>query len=133
LLYGEWLRRRRRRVEARSHLRAAVDIFVDLGAASFAARARAELQATGERPVERSVETQQRLTPQELHIARLAAARSTNKEIAQQLFISTRTVDYHLRKVFQKLQISSRRQLANHLGQVPGAARSIATELGDAA
>ena len=109
LVYGEWLRREQRRVEAREHLRAAHDMFGRFGAAAFAERARRELQATGETVRKRTVDTRDALTVQEAQVARLAAEGHTNPEIGARLFISPRTAEYHLRKVFSKLGISSRR------------------------
>jgi len=115
LVYGEWLRREQRRVEAREHLRAAHDMFGRFGAQAFAERARWELQATGETVRKRTVDTREALTVQEAQVARLAAEGHTNPEIGAQLFISPRTAEYHLRKVFSKLGISSRRQLRHSL------------------
>ena len=115
LLYGEWLRRQNRRVDAREQLRAAHEAFVEMGAAPFAERAGRELLATGETVRKRTVETLDDLTPQEAQIARLAAEGNTNAEIGAQLFLSPRTVEWHLRKVFGKLDISSRRELRSAL------------------
>jgi len=111
LLYGEWLRREHRGVDARDQLRAAHEAFAEMGAEPFAERARRELVATGERVRKRDVETRNDLTPQEEHIARLARDGRTNSEIAAELFLSARTVEWHLRKVFAKLGIASRREL----------------------
>ena len=111
LLYGEWLRRRRRRRDAREKLTAAARIFEQVGAPAFLDRARAELAATGERLDDRALVAGIEMSPREAAVARMAAGGSTNAEIAATLFISTNTVDYHLRKVFAKLQITSRRQL----------------------
>ena len=115
LTYGEWLRREGRRVDARAQLKAAHTAFEVMGARGFAERARHELAATGETVRKRSDDTRDQLTPQEAQIARLASDRLTNPEIAAQLYLSPRTVEYHLHKVFQKLGISSRRELANAL------------------
>ncbi|MFB4308279.1 AAA family ATPase [Actinomadura sp. GTD37] len=111
LLYGEWLRRERRRVDAREHLRTAHDLFTEIGMGAFADRAARELLATGETARKRTVETTAQLTPQETQIARLARTGLTNKEIAARLYVSHRTVEYHLSKVFAKLAITSRHQL----------------------
>jgi DNA-binding CsgD family transcriptional regulator len=117
LLYGEWLRREGRRVEARGRLRTAHDTFVEVGMEAFAERSRRELLATGETVRKRGVETDTALTPQELIIARLARDGRTNPEIGAQLFLSRRTVEWHLRKIFTKLGIGSRRELHAALAQ----------------
>jgi DNA-binding CsgD family transcriptional regulator len=111
LLYGEWLRRAGRRVDAREQLRAAHELLADFGANGFAERARRELAATGETVRKRTDDSRGQLTPQEQQIARLAATGHTNPEIGAQLFLSPRTVEWHLRKVFMKLGIHSRREL----------------------
>ncbi|HEY1634757.1 MAG TPA: LuxR C-terminal-related transcriptional regulator [Acidimicrobiales bacterium] len=115
LLYGEWLRRERRPRDAREQLRAAEELFSEFGMDGFAERARVELRATGERARKRTVETSSDLTPQEAQISHLVAQGATNQEIAAQLFISPSTVEYHLRKVFSKLEVKSRTQLAQRV------------------
>jgi DNA-binding CsgD family transcriptional regulator len=122
LVYGEWLRRQRRRRDARDQLGRAYEIFDSVGAAAFAERARIELRATGGHARQRTVETPDTLTAQEALIARLAGEGASNPEIAAQLFISRATVAYHLRKVFTKLGISSRNQLGPALSARQGAA-----------
>jgi ATP/maltotriose-dependent transcriptional regulator MalT len=117
LLYGEWLRRENRRVDAREQLRAAYKMLTVMGIDAFAERARRELLATGETVRKRTVETAGQLTAQEAQIAQLARDGLSNPEIGAQLFLSARTVEWHLRKVFTKLGISSRRQLR---GVLPG-------------
>jgi DNA-binding CsgD family transcriptional regulator len=117
LLYGEWLRREGRRVEAREQLRTAHELLAAIGMGAFAERARRELIATGEKVRKRGVDTRDQLTPQEEQIARLARDGCTNPEIAAQLFLSARTVEWHLGKVFGKLGVSSRRELTAALGQ----------------
>ncbi|WP_238008546.1 LuxR C-terminal-related transcriptional regulator [Dactylosporangium sp. AC04546] len=119
LLYGEWLRRRKRRTEARGHLRIAHDAFTDMGAAAFAERTRVELLATGEHARPRAVAAGHDLTSQETRVAALAAAGATNTEIATQLFVTASTVEYHLNKIFRKLDITSRRHLARALRALP--------------
>ena len=118
LLYGEWLRREHRRVDAREQLRLAYTMLSSMGMEAFAERARRELQATGETVRKRTVETLDELTPQEVQVARLAADGHTNPEIGAQLFLSPRTVEWHLTKMFGKLGISSRKQLRSALSDV---------------
>jgi DNA-binding CsgD family transcriptional regulator len=112
LVYGEWLRRQKRRRDAREVLETARESFEAMGAQAFAERARVELLATGANARRRVDETRQVLTPQESQIARLAGGGLTNPEIAERLFISANTVDYHLRKVYRKLDIGSRHEIA---------------------
>ena len=118
LLYGEWLRRQRRRVDAREQLRTAHAMLTGMGAEAFADRAGRELQATGETVRRRTVETLDELTPQEAQVARLAGDGQTNPEIGAQLFLSPRTVEWHLSKVFGKLGIGSRKELASALSDI---------------
>jgi DNA-binding NarL/FixJ family response regulator len=124
LLYGEWLRRKNRRVDAREQLRTAHEMLVTIGMEAFAERARRELQATGEKVRKRTMETSAELTAQEALIARLARDGLSNPEIGARLFLSARTVKYHLGKVFTKLDISSRAQLHRALPSDPTTARS---------
>jgi DNA-binding CsgD family transcriptional regulator len=123
LLYGEWLRRESRRADARAQLRTAHDMFAAIGMEAFAERARRELAAAGETARQPTVEARDTLTPQEAQIAQLARGGLSNSEIAAQLFLSVRTVEWHLRKVFTKLEISSRLQLQRAL---PGSGRDMA-------
>jgi DNA-binding CsgD family transcriptional regulator len=125
LLYGEWLRRERRRIDARAQLRTAHDMLATMGIEAFAERARRELLATGETARKRTVETSAALTTQEALIARLARDGLSNPEIGTRLFISPRTVQYHLRKIFTKLDISSRNQLDRVLPGDPTTVRPL--------
>ena len=118
LLYGEWLRRENRRRDARAELRTAYDLFTAMGIEAFAERARRELLATGDTVRKRTVETASELTAQEAHIARLAVDGRTNAEIGAQLFLSTRTVEWHLSKVYGKLGVGSRRELRTALASL---------------
>ena len=118
LLYGEWLRRENRRAGARAQLRTAHEILDVMDMEAFAERARRELIATGETVRKRSVETVTTLTAQEAYIARLARDGLTNPEIGARLFLSARTVEWHLRKIFTKLGIGSRRELGAALAQL---------------
>ena len=111
LVYGEWLRREGRRQDAREQLRTAHRMLSNMGAEAYAERAAHELRATGEKPRKRTVQPTDALTSQELHVARLVATGATNREIGAQLFLSPRTIEAHLRSIFHKLEISSRRQI----------------------
>jgi DNA-binding NarL/FixJ family response regulator len=115
LLFGEWLRRESRPADAREQLRAAHRLFKEFGSASYAERARVELAATGERARKRSLDSDGRLTPPATRVAQLASQGSTNAEIAAQMFVSPSTVEYHLHKVFRKLGVRSRTQLARQV------------------
>jgi DNA-binding CsgD family transcriptional regulator len=119
LLYGDWLRRQRRRLDAREQLRIAHDLFTTMGMEAFAERSRIELRATDETARKRTVGTSDQLTAQEAVIARLAREGLSNPEIGARLFLSARTVQYHLGKVFAKLDISSRGQLVQVLASDP--------------
>jgi DNA-binding CsgD family transcriptional regulator len=126
LLYGEWLRLERRRLDARDQLRAALELFIGMGAEAFAARAERELRATGERVRKRRIETRAQLTVQEIQVARLARGGLSNAAIGERLFISQHTVAYHLRKVFTKLDITSRNQLGRVLPPISDPAGGLA-------
>jgi len=117
LCYGEWLRRANRRSDARESLRTAHDTFDHMGAHAFAERARRELLATGETVRKRVGRTREALTPQEIHVAVMAGNGHTNPEIGARFFISPRTVEYHLHKVFRKLGIAGRRDLRHSLAK----------------
>jgi len=121
LLYGEWLRRQRRRLEARDQLRAAHEMFTQMGAEAFGERAGRELLATGETARKRTIQTTGELTPHEARIARMARDGLSNQEIASQLFLTRKTVEYHLRKVFTKLDVTSRHELGRALPPEPAA------------
>jgi DNA-binding CsgD family transcriptional regulator len=128
LLYGEWLRRQRRIRDAREQLRRAYSLFTGIGMEAFAEQARAEMRATGAQALKRTTGTPDVLTAQEGLIARLASQGASNPQIAAQLFISPATVAYHLGKVFAKLGISSRSQLARTLPTEPDAAGAAAPQ-----
>ncbi|MEU8615449.1 helix-turn-helix transcriptional regulator, partial [Actinoplanes sp. NPDC048791] len=116
LLYGEWLRRQGRRRDCRPHLHTAYELLSKAGADGFARRAADELRATGEKVRSRSATPYEKLTMQEVAVARLVASGATSNEVAGQLFLSKRTVDAHLRSIFRKLGLTSRRQLKDHPG-----------------
>lgn len=120
LLYGEWLRRRGRRRDCLRELRAAHELLSAAGAEAFTRRAADELRAAGQRVQRRSAQAYEKLTMQQVAVARLVASGATSNEVATKLFISKRTVDAHLRMIFRKLGVTSRRQLKDHpdlLGQ----------------
>jgi DNA-binding CsgD family transcriptional regulator len=119
LCHGELLRRRKRRADARARLRAALEGFEDVGARLWAERARAELQATGERARRRDPSTVDELTPQELQVARLVATGLTNREVAARLFLSPKTIETHLGHVFRKAGVRTRTQLAHRFRDLP--------------
>jgi len=119
LVYGEFLRREKRRLEARVQLRAALATFEDTGAGVWAERARTELRATGERARRREPSTVDDLTPQELNVARLACQGLTNREIAERLFLSTKTIETHLGHVFRKTGVRTRAELAHRFRDSP--------------
>ncbi|WP_240670567.1 ATP-binding protein [Actinoplanes solisilvae] len=122
LVYGEWLRREGRRLDAREQLRTAHELLSNMGLEGFAARAARELRATGEYPRKRTAATADALTAHELHVARLVATGATSQEVGAQLFLSPRTIEAHLRNIFRKLGITSRRQLRElNLPGMPGA------------
>jgi DNA-binding CsgD family transcriptional regulator len=123
LLYGEWLRREKRRAEARSRLRVAHNMFAEMGMDAFAARAASELRATGETVRKRNSANLSQLTAQETQVARLASEGLSNPEIGTRLFISARTVQYHLSKVFTKMNLTSRNQLSGALNDGRGAVK----------
>jgi DNA-binding CsgD family transcriptional regulator len=125
LLYGEWLRRERRRLEARDQLRAAYEMFAAIGMEAFEQRAERELRATGEHARKRTIDTLDDLTAQELQVAQMARDGLSNPEIGARLFISPRTVKYHLQKVYTKLDITSRGQLDQALPRAVGDALSV--------
>jgi DNA-binding NarL/FixJ family response regulator len=129
LLYGEWLRRENRRIDARQQLSLAHDMFISMGAEGFAERTRRELLATGEKVRKRNPdrETRDALTPQEEHVARLARDGRSNAEIGAELFLSVRTVEWHLRKVFIKLGVTSRKELK---GAIPARSSTTTASLG---
>jgi DNA-binding CsgD family transcriptional regulator len=126
LLYGEWLRREGRRVDARAELRTAHELFSEFGMEGFAERARVELEATGEHVRNRALHSVDQLTSQESQVAGLAAEGYTNRQIAEHLFISPKTVEYHLKKAYRKLDVTSRTQLARRLAQ---GARPVSTSV----
>jgi DNA-binding CsgD family transcriptional regulator len=131
LVYGEWLRRRRRRRDAREQLRAAHELFSAHGFTAFAGRAEVELRATGEQVGKRGAGMPDRLTAQEAQVARLVADGHSNREVAGLLFISENTVQYHLGKIFRKIGVSSRTQLARVvLGPDRAIRPDLAVELG---
>ena len=128
LCYGEWLRRRRRRRDSREHLHGALETFERIGALPWAERARAELRASGERLRRRGPAAHEQLTPQELQVSLAAAEGLTNKEIGARLFLSPKTVEFHLSRAYRKLDVNSRVELARLLASQPGVVEPLSAQ-----